>query len=156
MSEQVIWWEQRFSNYCKALAKLQQTVTYVDTNIEIKGKEQGAPAEGGSVHDDIIKQGLIQSFEYTHELAWKVIKDYLTHQGNPNITGSRDATRETFQLGLITDGEAWMDMIKSRNLTSHTYDEDTAKHIYQQVLKAYFPAFEAFEQVMKEKCSSQL
>ena len=145
MSQEDIRWEQRFSNYRKALGKLRETVNYIHTEVENK--------ETASVLDDIVKQGLIQSFEYTHELAWKVMKVYLTHQGNPNVSGSRDATRETFQLGLISDGEAWMDMIKSRNLTSHTYDEDTAKHIYQQVLKAYFPAFEAFEQVMKEKCS---
>lgn len=148
MSQEDIRWEQRFSNYRKALGKLRETVNYIQNEVENK--------ETPSVLDDIVKQGLIQSFEYTHELAWKVIKDYFIDQGNPNITGSRDATREAFQLGLISDGEAWMDMIKSRNLTSHTYDEDTANHIYQQILKAYFPAFEAFEQVMHDKRSSQL
>lgn len=147
MSQEGIRWEQRFSNYRKALGKLRETVNYIHTEIESK--------ETASVLDDIVKQGLIQSFEYTHELAWKVIKDYFTDQGNPNITGSRDATREAFQLGLIADGDAWMDMIKSRNLTSHTYDEDTANHIYQQILKAYFPAFEEFERVMQDKRSSQ-
>lgn len=148
MNEQDIRWEQRFSNYRKALGKLRETVNYIQNEVENK--------ETPSVLDNIVKQGLIQSFEYTHELAWKVIKDYFIDQGNPNITGSRDATREAFQLRLISDGEAWMDMIKSRNLTSHTYDEDTANHIYQQILKAYFPAFEAFEQVMQDKRSSQL
>ena len=147
MNQEDIRWEQRFSNYVKALDKLRQTVGYIRSEVENK--------ETASVLDDIVKQGLIQSFEYTHELAWKVMKDYMTHQGNPNISGSRDATREAFQLELISDGEAWMDMIKSRNLTSHTYDEDTANHIYQQVLKAYYPAFEAFEKVMEEKRSGQ-
>jgi nucleotidyltransferase substrate binding protein (TIGR01987 family) len=147
MSQEDIRWEQRFSNYRKALGKLRETVNYIQNEVENK--------ETPSVLDDIVKQGLIQSFEYTHELAWKVIKDYFTDQGNPNITGSRDATREAFQLGLIADGDAWMDMIKSRNLTSHTYDEDTANHIYQQILKAYFPAFEEFEQVMQEKRRGQ-
>jgi len=147
MSQEDIRWEQRFSNYGKALHKLRETIKYIQTELEHK--------ETAAVLDDIVKQGLIQSFEYTHELAWKVMKDYIIHQGNPNITGSRDATREAFQLELISDGEAWMDMIKSRNLTSHTYDEDTANHIYHQVLKAYFPAFEAFEKVMEEKRSGQ-
>lgn len=143
MSEQDIRWEQRFSNYRKTLSKLSETVSYIEATANDRENE--------SVLDDILKQGLIQSFEYTHELAWKVIKDFFSDQGNPNITGSRDATREAFQFGLITDGEAWMDMIKSRNLTSHTYDEDTANHIYQQILNAYFPAFIAFEQVMEAK-----
>jgi len=143
MGEQDIRWEQRFSNYCKALAKLKETVSYIEANVDDRENEP--------VLDDILKQGLIQSFEYTHELAWKVIKDFFTNQGNPNITGSRDATREAFQFGLIADGEAWMDMIKSRNLTSHTYDAETANHIYRQILGAYFPAFEAFKQVMEAK-----
>lgn len=143
MGEQDFRWELRFSNYCKALAKLTETITYIEANIDDRENEP--------ILDDIIKQGLIQSFVYTHELAWKVIKDYFTNQGNPNITGSRDATREAFQFGLIADGEAWMDMIKSRNLTSHTYDEETANHIYGQILNAYFPAFVAFKQVMEAK-----
>ncbi len=147
MGQQDIRWVQRFSNYRKALSKLRQTVAFIASDVE--GKDN-AP-----ILDDIIRQGLIQSFEYTHELAWKVIKDYFADQGNPDITGSKDATREAFQLGLITDGEAWMDMIKSRNLTSHTYDEGTAAHIYHQILNAYFPAFEAFERAMEEKRSGQ-
>ena len=70
---------------------------------------------------ELEKQGLIQTFEFTHELAWNVMKDYFAWQGNPAITGSRDTAREAFQKGLIEDGEGWMEMIKSRNQTSHTY-----------------------------------
>lgn len=61
------------------------------------------------------EQGLIQAFEFTHELAWNVMKDYFADQGNISITGSRDAIREAFNKGLITDGEGWMEMIRSRN-----------------------------------------
>ena len=69
----------------------------------------------------MIKEGLIQRFEYTHELAWNVMKDYAVYQGNSNVGGSRDASREAFQMNLVTDGQVWMDMISSRNKTSHTY-----------------------------------
>ena len=64
---------------------------------------------------DLEEQGLIQRFEFTHELAWNVLKDYFEYQGNTAITGSRDATREAFNKGLIENGEEWMVMIKSRN-----------------------------------------
>lgn len=99
----------------------------------------------------MIKEGLIQRFEYTHELACNVMKDYGTYQGNTTIGGSRDATREAFQLQLVSDGEVWMDMIGSRNKTSHTYDETTADEIYGKILSAYYPAFLEFQTNMERK-----
>jgi len=63
--------------------------------------------------NEILKEGLIQRFEYTHQLAWNVMKDYADYQGNNKISGSRDATREAFKMGLIADAEGWMDMIKA-------------------------------------------
>lgn len=99
---------------------------------------------------DLEKQGLIQAFEFTHELAWNVLKDYFAYQGNPMITGSRDATREAFKMGLITDGEAWMEMIKSRNQTSHTYNQATADDIASKILNSYFPLFEQFRESMEK------
>lgn len=101
--------------------------------------------------DEMIKEGIIQRFEYTHELAWNVMKDYAEYQGNSNIGGSRDATREAFQLKLITNGHLWMDMISSRNKTSHTYNEETANEIYNKILKVYYPAFIEFKNTMEEK-----
>lgn len=71
---------------------------------------------------ELEQQGLIQSFDFTHELAWKVMKDYFYHQGNNEIYGSRDATRAAFKAGLISNGKEWMKMIVSRNQTSHTCD----------------------------------
>ena len=68
------------------------------------------------------EQGLIQSFEYTCELAWNTLTDLFEDQGESNILGSRDAFRLAFKRGLIEDGEAWMEMIKGRAPTSHTYN----------------------------------
>lgn len=97
---------------------------------------------------ELEEQGLIQSFEFTHELAWNVMKDYFTYQGNLEIRGSRDATREAFKVGLISDGEVWMDMIISRNKTTHTYDEKTAREISNNILKQYVELFNDFKQKM--------
>jgi nucleotidyltransferase substrate binding protein (TIGR01987 family) len=70
-------------------------------------------------------QGLIQAFEFTHELAWNVMRDFFEYQGDTTIKGSCDATREAFSRNLIADGAGWMEMIKSRNASTHTYDEGT-------------------------------
>lgn len=90
------------------------------------------------------EQGLIQRFEFTHEIAWNVLKDYFEYQGNTSITGSRDATREAFNTGLIEDGEGWMSMIKSRNKSSHTYDEETARQIVENIVEVYYFLFSKF------------
>lgn len=152
--EQDIRWEQRFSNYVKALNKLTQAVEYIKKNVT--GEDE--PIEDDDldfVLDEIIKEGLIQRFEYTHELAWNVMKDYAAYQGNSSIGGSRDATREAFQLQLISDGRIWMDMIGSRNKTSHTYNEETADEIYAKIINRYYDAFLEFEKNMEFKRSGE-
>jgi nucleotidyltransferase substrate binding protein (TIGR01987 family) len=140
--EDDIRWLQRFSNYKKALEKLQQSVDF----IHLYKKD-----DSEIVLDEMIKEGLIQRFEYTHELAWNVMKDYAEYQGNNTIGGSRDATREAFQLKIIDNGDVWMDMIKSRNKTSHTYNEETAEEIYHKIITEYFPVFMDFKNKMEEK-----
>jgi nucleotidyltransferase substrate binding protein (TIGR01987 family) len=104
--------------------------------------------------DEILKEGLIQRFEYTHELAWNVMKDYAEYQGNFDVKGSRDATREAYKMKLILKGDVWMDMISNRNKSSHTYDEETAKEIYSKIIADYYPAFLDFHESM-EKLSQQ-
>ena len=148
--EQDIRWEQRFSNYVKALNKLKQAVEYIGHNF----MPEDSPIDDDDIEvvlDEMIREALIQRFEYTHELAWNVMKDYAEYQGNPNVGGSRDATREAFQLKLIVNGQVWMDMIGSRNKTSHTYNESVASEIYGKILKEYYPAFVEFYRKMEEK-----
>jgi len=128
MDELDIRWQQRLANYNKALEQLSNAVV----------TSQQRPLS------DLEKQGLIQAFEFTHELAWNVMKDYFAYQGNPGITGSRDAAREAFQKGLIEDGEGWMEMIRSRNQTSHTYQQKIADEIAGHIVARYFPLFEQF------------
>jgi nucleotidyltransferase substrate binding protein (TIGR01987 family) len=99
---------------------------------------------------ELEQQGLIQAFEYTHELAWKVMKDYLRSLGMNDLLASRDSTRAAFAADLVSDGEAWMDMILSRNLSSHTYNLDTANHLVSKIAAMYAPLFGAFEQKMLE------
>lgn len=119
-------WLQRFSNYRKALSQLEKFI--------LKGSLS-----------ELEEQGLIKAFEYTYELAWNTLKDYLEYQGITNLTGSRDTIREAFKADLISDGDDWMQMLQSRNLTSHSYNEDTADEIVSAILDSYFDAFKALE-----------
>lgn len=134
MENQDIRWIQRFSNFNKAFLQLEKAV-------ELSYERELS---------DLEEQGLIQSFEYTHELAWKTLKDFIQGKGNTKIYGSKDATREAFQLELITDGEGWMEMIKSRNETSHTYNDDTAEAIASNIKEKYFVLFKDFQVKMEE------
>lgn len=130
-------WVQRLSNYKKALLQLEKFI-----------------AKG--VLNELEEQGLIQAFEYTHELAWNVLRDYLRDKGNGDIHGSRDATREAFKLELIRDGETWMDMINDRNRTSHTYNQATADEIAHNIRVRFFPLFLSLRDKMEEKADGQL
>ncbi|MBK6948147.1 MAG: nucleotidyltransferase substrate binding protein [Haliscomenobacter sp.] len=133
--EQDIRWQQRFSNFKKALGKL---------------------AEGAAMDMDQLseleKEGMIQRFEYTHELAWNTLKDFLQYEGvTEPVLGSRDTTREAFSAGLIPAGAIWMDMIKARNQTSHTYNEATANEIFDKIVTAFLPCFLDLEELLEQR-----
>lgn len=136
MEEKDIRWIQRFSNYRRALAKFNQAVEIVSDQMD-----------WGEDVDDLLEEGLIQRFEYTHELAWNVMKDYAEYQGYTNIQGSRDAFRKALQMGIIDD-ERWMESIKDRNLTSHNYDDETAQNVLTAIIDVYAPLLNVFEQKM--------
>jgi nucleotidyltransferase substrate binding protein (TIGR01987 family) len=133
MTQQDIRWQQRFSHYQKALMQL-------DKGVELSRLRPLSEIE---------QQGLIKAFEFTHELAWNVMKDYFEYQGNTAITGSRDATREAFRNNLIADGDGWMEMILSRNKTAHTYNQDVADEIAGKVTAMYHDLFKTFEKRMQ-------
>ena len=131
MENQDIRWKQRFSNFEKALLKLSEVI------------------EKKEILSDLEKEGLIQRFEFTHELSWQVMKDFLIYDGIQNIIGSRSAVREAFNKGIISNGEIWMEMIESRNRTSHTYLESILKSEYNKITKNYYPLFIEFQTKMK-------
>ena len=150
MTTQDIRWEQRFSNFRKALRKFRIAVEFIKESIfdDLGESETISEIE---IDDDLeLKiEGLIQRFEYTHELAWKVLSDYAKYQGFQDIKGSKDATRYGLQHNLI-NSEIWMEMIMNRNRTSHTYDEDTAQEIVEQIYYKYAEQFDLFEAKMSE------
>ena len=132
--EQDIRWLQRLENYSKALRKLEEAVEIVNQNFD-------------SPNIDLLKEGLIQRFEFTHELAWKVMKDYLEYQGYSDIKGSRDAFRKSLAIGII-ESPLWIDSIQTRNITSHTYDEEISNTVIEKIISVYFPLMTQFESTM--------
>jgi len=129
MSNSDIRWIQRFDNFKRAFARLDEACELADQrNLS-----------------DLERQGLIQAFEFTHELAWNTLKDFLTSRGSSEkLYGSKDTTRAAHATGLIEDGETWMKMIAHRNESSHTYNDEVACKIADAVRSLYAPAFDAF------------
>ena len=94
--------------------------------------------------------GLIQSFEFTFELAWNLMKDYLHDNGIFDIVGSKGAIRSAFKNGVIENGAVWMDMIERRNETSHTYEEEIAIKVVDDVSNAYIDEMRKLLEKMRE------
>jgi len=122
--------KQRYASYKKALAALSGAVELAKTR----------------QLSDLEKQGVIQAFEFTHELAWKLMKDFFEYQGETNIYGSKDATKLAFERGLIDNGDIWLEMITSRNLTLQTYDLDVLNDLCDKIIRRFYVGFKAFEQ----------
>lgn len=142
-------WQQRLENYGKALGKLNENIEFIKGQfVAIDFQNKDAILSSIDNIPDIYKQGLIQSFEFTHELAWNVMKDFALDQGNPEIRGSKDATRYSAKVNLLENAQLWMDMIPNRNRTSHTYNAETANMIFVAIIISYNKAFENFNNKM--------
>jgi nucleotidyltransferase substrate binding protein (TIGR01987 family) len=125
-------WRQRLDNYSKALLQLNEAVALIEA------RDLSA----------IEKQGFIKAFEFTHELAWNVMKDFAVYQGNSQIMGSRDATRDSFKKGLLDNGDAWMQMIITRNKAVHSYSAKIVDDVISLTLGVYVTQFNMFEKRM--------
>ena len=135
MGEPELRWQQRLQNFSRALEQLREAVTLA----------------GQRPLSNLERQGLVKAFEFSHELAWNVLKDFFEHQGTVGIMGSRDATREAYQKGLLSDGDLWMEMIKSRNQSAHTYNDSTAKAIAEKIVAEYYDALAQLARTMNER-----
>ena len=123
--------EERQSDYKKALSKLKEALREESTEIVI--------------------DGILHRYEFTFELAWKTIKDYLEYMGIVNKVGSpRENIQLAYQQGIINDGELWIEMMLSRNSLSHLYDEETSRKIYNDIKNKYIQAFENLEEKFEE------
>lgn len=120
MTDKTVRWKQRFQNYEKALSQLDSAVERVE------------------FLSDLEKEGLVQRYEYSFELAWKTMKDYLESR-NVEAKFPRDVIKSGFQYELISDGEIWLEMLEIRNIIAHTYDEKILKTSVSQIAFHYHP-----------------
>ena len=134
-NKQNIRWVQRLNNLQKAFHQLE------------KGVELATERE----LSDLEREGIIQRFEYTQELAWKTIKDFYEYIGETNIQGSRDAFQMAVQRGLINDGTALMESIKSRNDTVHSYNEEVAAEIFHTIINEYYSSFLSLKDALEKE-----
>jgi len=124
-------WKQRFSNLKKAFHTLEEGVNTKNPN-------------------KLEKQGVIKSFEFTFELTWKTLKDFLESK-NVEAKFPRDVIKQSYTYELITDGELWIEMLDSRNILAHTYDEEKAEEVYQKIKKDYFGAVSDVFKILNTK-----
>ena len=134
MAEKDIRWKQRFHNYKKALAQFSKAIGYFGDirHLRVDADEL-----------DLMKEGLIQRFEFTYELAWNVLKDYI-EQDSPGVYqlyGSKTTLRVAFKIGMIEDEKIWLDMVDSRQASSHTYDQETADGVFDKAIGSFLPVF---------------
>ena len=114
-------WKQRFQNFLKAFTLMKEAIDAFDTL------------------SDLEKEGLVQRFEYTFELAWKTLKDFLEAKG-VELSFPRDVIKEGFSTQIIANGEVWIEMLDNRNLTAHTYEEKIFKEVLQNIRIKYYSA----------------
>ena len=126
---QVIRWKQRFENYQKAFSQLKEFI------------------EKGALNKFEV-QGLIQCFEYTFELSWKTMKDYLEQEGF-DVRSPRATIQTAFQSQLIADGHIWIEMLEKRNLMAHTYNEEFAAEAERLIREKYFQALKELSQKLE-------
>lgn len=129
-------WQQRFENYKLALANINETYDYI--------KQNGL--------NKIYIMALIQAFEMVFELAWKTMKDYLEYEGIKTDT-PRETIKNAFLRNVISDGDCWIEMLEARNKTSHTYKEEFAKSVANEVINRYLPALNNLKTILAEKCN---
>ena len=125
-------WVQRLQNFQKTLKSLQTAL-----NI--------------SSPDEVQRAGMIQYFEMTFELGWKVLKDYLETQGFSEVSSPRQAIKKAYEQGLLENGRGWLKGLEDRNLTSHTYDEIAAKKVEALIKEEYIKLFESLAHTMESK-----
>lgn len=125
-------WKQRFENF--------------DKSYKLLNKYAKQP-----ITTELERAGIIQFFEMTFELAWKVLRDYLEAQ-EYLVKSPRETVKQAFQIGLIDNGHVWMDALSNRNLTTHTYDEELANKMTNEIITMYLPELDK----MYEKLSKEL
>lgn len=134
INNQDVRWKQRFQNYEKAFKRLERAIDVVKRIPD----------------DDLLQSGLVQTYEYTFELAWKTLKDYLEQEGFlPH--SPRETIRQGFQSGYIANAEDWLQALADRNLTTHLYDDEVIARVLKDIFERYFFILQDFYQTFNQR-----
>jgi len=114
-------WEERISDLENAISRLNEAIE-----------------DSRNYSIESLKDAVIQRFEFSLELSWKAMKNYLNYQGILEAITPKQTIKEAFANGLIKNGETWIDMLNDRNLTSHTYNQADADEIYKAIVEEYY------------------
>lgn len=94
------------------------------------------------------RDSLIKRFEFSYEMAWKLMMSYEKENGITEVLGSKDVIRKAFKMSLVSNGEAWLEMIDTRNKTSHLYDEEMVTDVMDEIVYTYYPLLVELRDVM--------
>jgi len=130
--EKIERWKERLKSYSKALLQLESALQQKQFSV-------------------LEKDGVIKRFEFTFELAWKTLQDKLYDQGYLSTKGPKPVIKQAFNNGIITDGQAWIDMLIDRNNPTHLYEESAAVSIFDRIQITYF----ALLQELKSKLENE-
>ena len=155
-------WQQRFSNLEKAFKKLERGLQIFDFDRYRKKREElRETLDSGNEETlmleleqlDLDREGIIQRFEYTFELFILTLQDYLKYTGEApeEVSGKTGVLKKALSNNLIEDHDGWRKMLKSRNLTSHTYNEETADKITADVVQTFFPLMQKLYARLEEQ-----
>lgn len=122
---------------------MERKVTKAEQYAMALGRLREALEEYRQTGSQVVRDGVIQRFEFTSELAWKSCRERLLEEGYMDIDSPKSAMRQAFACGMISDEKGWLQLLQARNLTSHMYSEQQAQEIYAQIEKRFVPLFES-------------
>jgi nucleotidyltransferase substrate binding protein (TIGR01987 family) len=128
-------WTERLEQFSKALATLERAFAIAD--------------ERHAELSELERDGAIQRFEFTVELAWKTLQDLLAERGYAEVKGPKIVLKQAFQDGIIADGHRWIQMIDSRNESTHLYDEERSEQIFHAIATEYIQLLRALREHLR-------
>ena len=141
MEEKAPKWHERLAIYKNAINRLTEVVAL--------NKQRSL--------NQFERDSLIKRFEFSYEMAWKLMMSYEKENGVSEVLGSKDVIRQAFRLSLVNNGEAWLEMVDTRNRTSHLYDEEMATDVMDEIIYTYYPLLmelrDTMVQMMNKQCT---
>ena len=139
MEERKPKWHERLTTYKNAVDRLKEVINLSKQH----------------TLNEFERDSLIKRFEFSYEMAWKLMMSYEKENGITGVLGSKDVIRQAFKLSLVNNGEAWLEMVDTRNKTSHLYDEEMAADVIDEIIYTYYPLLAELRDVMVQTANNE-